>query len=81
MIAFCNVMLVQRQLNSSVMRWFNEEVAVCVAGVEQCGSLKVRKYANPRGFSVAKASAARVRHGFGAGAARDPSNSGHIAFL
>ena len=44
---FRKVMLVERQLNSSVMRWPTQEVAVCVAGVGQCASLKVRKCVNP----------------------------------
>ena len=41
MIAFRNVTLVKRQLNSSVMRWLSQEVAVCVIGVGQRVSLKV----------------------------------------
>ena len=45
MIAFRNAMLVERQLNSSVMRWLSQEVAVCVAGVGQRATLKVRKCA------------------------------------
>ena len=40
MIAFRNVVLVGRQLNSSVMRWLSSQVALCAAGVGQCGSLK-----------------------------------------
>ena len=57
-----------------------------MAGVGQCGSLKVRKCANPCVFTVnrsarggAKASGVRrcVRSGLGAVSARGPSNSGH----
>ena len=52
MIAFRYVMLVHRQWNSSVMRWLSQEVAVCVASVGQFASLKARKRANPRVFTV-----------------------------
>ena len=44
---FRNVMLVGA---IERVRWLSSQVAVCVAGVGKCASLKVRKCANPAVF-------------------------------
>ena len=71
----------------------SQEVAVCMAGVRQCGSLKVRKCANRCIFTENLSAhgreswwfetlvAAGSQRGSGAGLRRDPCNTGHSFFV